>query len=146
MSLLTGCATGSIDILNSKGKIVGQCEIGFDWHWYGLDDSIDYGLNTYCAEWAASKGENLRIASKSPNKDYSLPEPPAGKSWNRKLAYEQFKKGNISEQKYGYILAAVEFIYVKKIDIADERLAKGDISLDEHEKILSKERFVFYGE
>jgi len=41
---LSGCAERVIDISDKEGKIVGGCNAGFDWHFYGLQDSIDYLL------------------------------------------------------------------------------------------------------
>jgi hypothetical protein len=39
---LSGCAERVIDISDKEGKVLGGCNAGFDWHFYGLQDSIDY--------------------------------------------------------------------------------------------------------
>jgi len=130
---LSGCAERVIDISDNEGKIVGGCNAGFDWHFYGLQDSIDYVLYE-CAKESIAKGYTISD-KRLLTLDFTLPDPPQGQSWNRKLAMRQFHSGKISERQLGYILAATEFEYIKVIWGAEEDLANGKITEAEFNEI-----------
>ena len=141
---LSGCAERVINITDKEGRIVGGCNAGFDWHFYGLQDSIDYMLYE-CAKDSIAKGftisdERLLIL------DFTLPQPPEGKSWNKKLAMHHFHKGNITERKLGYILAAIEYEYQKVAWPAEDDLANGKITQDEFNKVIKDAKFKWLGE
>jgi hypothetical protein len=141
---LSGCAERVIDISDKKGKIVGGCNAGFDWHFYGLQDSIDYLLYE-CAKDSIAKGYTIsdeRLLSI----DFSLPEPPKGQSWNKKLAMSQFHSGKITERKLGYILAATEFQYIKIIRAAEGDLASEKITESEFNEIDKNAKLNWLGE
>ncbi|AOW78708.1 hypothetical protein A3Q34_18825 [Colwellia sp. PAMC 20917] len=141
---LSGCAERVIDISDKEGKIVGGCNAGFDWHFYGLQDSIDYVLYE-CAKDLIAKGYTIsdeRLLSI----DFSLPDPPKGQSWNKKLAMIQFHSGKITERKLGYILAATEFQYIKIIRTAKGDLASGKMTESEFNKIDQNARLNWLGE
>ena len=78
--------------------------------------------------------------------DFSLPEPPAGESWNKKLAMHHFHAGNITERKLGYILAAIEYEYQKIVWSAENDLASGKITKAEFNKIVKEAKFIWLGE
>ncbi|MBL4942439.1 MAG: hypothetical protein JKY81_12345 [Colwellia sp.] len=141
---LSGCAADRVDIINNEGNIVGECTAEFNWHWYGVNDSVDYILNL-CAQTYIAQGYKLSNGSILEN-NYTLPEPPRGNLWNKKIAYEQFKKGSISEQKYGYILAAIEYEYILKTNAANKKLANGLINKADYKQILNKAKTEFTGE
>jgi hypothetical protein len=141
---LSACAERVIDITNKNGKIIGGCNAGFDWHFYGLQDSIDYILYQ-CAKDSIAKGHTIsdkRLLSI----DFTLPDPPPGKSWNKKLAMEQFHKGKISERRLGYILAAVEYDYMKVVWSAEDDLASKKITEAEFNKLISDAKLIWHGE
>lgn len=141
---LSGCAERVINITDKEGKIVGGCNAGFDWHFYGLQDSIDFMLYE-CAKDSIAKG--LTISDERLlTLDFTLPEAPEGKSWNKKLAMDYFHKGSISERKLGYILAAIEYEYQKVAWPAEDDLANGNITQAEFNKIIKDAKFKWLGE
>lgn len=142
--MLSACAERRIDIIDRNGKIVGGCIAGFDWHFHGLQDSIDYMLYQ-CAKESIAAGYSITDNSLL-EKDFSLPDPPAGKSWNRKLAIECYKKGGITERKLGYVLAEIEYSYQKTIMAAEDDLSEGKIDKVEFNQIARKARFEWLGE
>lgn len=141
---LSGCAERSIDITDQKGEVVGGCIAGFDWHLYGLQDSIDYMLYE-CAKDSIAKG--FQISDKRLlTLDFSLPQPPEGKYWNKKLAMHHYREGDITERKLGYILAAIEHEYQKVAWPAEDDLADGKITQAEFDKIIKDAKFKWLGE
>jgi len=142
--LFSGCAERIIEISDKSGKKVGECNAGFDWHFYGLQDSIDYMLFE-CAKESIANG--LTISDKRLlSLDFSLPKAPDGKSWNKKLAMEQFHQGKITERKLGYILAAIEYEYQKIVWPAESELASGKMTKTEFNKIEKEARLKWLGE
>jgi hypothetical protein len=140
---LSACAERRIDIIDQKGKIVGGCIAGFDWHLYGLQDSIDYILYK-CAQESLAMGYSVSDTSLL-EKDFSLPEPPEGKSWNKKLAMEHYKKGDITERKLGYVLAEIEYRYRKTVTAAEDDLSAGKIDQATFNQIAKTARFEWLG-
>lgn len=142
-SFLLGCAQGRFDVIDANGKVIGECSAAFDWHWYGAKDSVNYVLNL-CAQEQIAKGYTL-----SDNKilvnNYAIPTPPKGSVWNKVTAKEQFKAGYISEQKYGYILAAIEYKYALKIKKAEHELSQNLISEQDFKQTVAKAKFDFNG-
>jgi len=144
-SLLSGCSGREIDILDRDGKVVGGCYGGADWHFYGLQDTIDYQLYT-CFKESVEQGLTISDTSLL-NKDFTLPPVPKGYNfWNKKLAMHHFRKNNITEQKLGYILAAIELEYMKVVWPAEDDLADGKISQAEFDKLEKKAKFIWHGE
>ncbi|WP_371379339.1 hypothetical protein [Thalassotalea aquiviva] len=141
---LSGCAERVIDITDKEGKIVGGCNAGFDWHFYGLQHSIDYMLYE-CAKDSIAKGFTISD-ERLLTLDFTLPQPPDGKLWNKKLAMHHFYKGNITERKLGYILAAIEYEYQKVAWPAEDDLANGKITQAEFNKIIKDAKFKWLGE
>ena len=141
---LSGCAERVIDIRDKEGKVVGGCNAGFDWHLYGLQDSIDYLLYE-CAKESIAKGYTISD-ERLLTIDFTLPEPPKGQLWNKKLAMSQFHRGKISERKLGYILAATEYQYFKTIWAAEDDLANGKISEVEFDDIDKVAKLKWLGE
>lgn len=141
---LSGCAERRINITDDEGKIVGGCVAGYDWHFYGLQDSIDYMLYE-CAKESIAKGFQIsdnRLLSL----DFTLPESPEGGSWNKKTAMRHFRKGNITERKLGYILAAIEYEYQKVTWQAEKDLASRKITQDEFDQIVANAKVIWLGE
>ena len=123
--------------------MVGGCNAGFDWHFYGLQDSIDY-LLYQCAKESIAKGYTIsdpRLLTL----DFSLPKPPHGNKWNKKLAMATFYQDKITEQKLGYILAAIEYDYMKIVWAAEADLAKGSITQAEFNHIQQTAKKAWLG-
>jgi hypothetical protein len=144
LCFLSGCAERVIDISDKEGKIVGGCNAGFDWHFYGLQDSIDYVLYE-CAKDSIAKGYTISD-ERLLTIDFTLPYPPKGQSWNKKLAMSQFHSGKITERKLGYILAATEFEYIRVIWAVEDDLANGKITEAEFNKIYKTAKLKWLGE
>ncbi|MFT5162151.1 MAG: hypothetical protein ACI9FJ_000719 [Alteromonadaceae bacterium] len=143
--LLSGCAGGRLDIMDQDGKIVGECIAGYDWHFDGLEDSIDYALYQ-CAKESIEKGHTISDKSLLAL-DFTLPQPPDGnKLWNKKRAMAHFHAGDIKEQQLGYILAAIELEYMMIGWAAQADLAAGKISQTELDQIIKAARFIWLGE
>ncbi|MEM7359901.1 MAG: hypothetical protein AAF431_12445 [Pseudomonadota bacterium] len=138
-----GCAKGQVDVLNQDGEILGSCTAEFNWHWYGAKDSVDY-LLYICAKEHRDNGKVISDNSIFDN-DYSLPKPSEGESWNKLNAYSAFKTGQFSEQKYGYILAAIEHDFDLKKQRAREQLDSGAIDQQLYEKKIKNAESTFYG-
>ncbi|KAF7764336.1 hypothetical protein PCIT_b0309 [Pseudoalteromonas citrea] len=144
MVFLSGCAQRTLNISDEKGVVVGECVAGFDWHFYGLDDSIDYMLYE-CAKNALAKGFTIdepRLLTL----DFSLPQLPKGLSWNKKRAMAQFHEGNITERKLGYILASIENDYTKVAWAIEDDLASGNITEQQYKVIIEQAKRVWLGE
>ncbi|TRX56837.1 hypothetical protein [Thalassomonas sp. M1454] len=141
---LSGCAERVISITDKEGKVVGGCNAGFDWHFYGLQDSIDYMLYE-CAKDSIGKGFTISD-ERLLTLDFTLPQPPKGKSWNKKLAMHQFHKENITERELGYILAAIEYEYQKVVWPAEDDLNDDKITQVEFNKIIKDAKFKWLGE
>ena len=140
---LSGCAERSINITDKNGKVVGGCIAGYDWHLYGLQDSIDYMLYE-CAKDSIANG--LQISDKRLlTLDFKLPQPPKGNTWNKKLAMHHFHKGDISERKLGYILAAIEYEYQKTVWLAEDDLTNDKITQTEYDEIIKEAKFKWLG-
>lgn len=141
---LSGCAERRINIIDEEGKIVGGCVAGYDWHFYGLQDSIDYMLYE-CAKDSIAKGfliSDTRLLIL----DFTLPQSPDGEPWNKKIAMHHFHEGNITERKLGYILAAIENEYQKVTWKAEDDLADGKISQNQFDNIVTDAKFKWLGE
>ena len=143
--VLPGCAERTLQIFDKNNKVVGECIAGYDWHFYGLQDSIDYMLYQ-CAKESIQKG--LKVSDESIlGKDFTLPNPPQGKKeWNKKLAMFHFRKGDISETKLGYVLAAIEYEFHLTQRAAQTDLAEGKIAQSEFNKIISAAKLKWLGE
>ena len=142
--LISGCAERKIDILDKQGNIVGGCIAGYDWHIYGLQDSIDYMLYQ-CAKDSIQKGYSITDMSLL-EKDFTLPPAPEGRSWNKKLAMESFKHDKITETKLGYILADIEYNYRKTVTLAKDNLANSKITQAEYDITINTAKFKWLGE
>ncbi|NMP32005.1 hypothetical protein HII17_10540 [Thalassotalea sp. M1531] len=141
---LSGCAERTIDIIDSKGKVVGGCIAGYDWHLYGLQDSIDYMLYV-CAKDSLAKGYTISD-ERLLTLDYTLPKPPNNEPWNKKVAMSQFHAGKITEKKLGYILAAIEYEYQKIVWAAEDDLANGKITQADFNTLEKSARRLWQGE
>lgn len=142
--VLSSCSGRQIEIINTDGKVIGECYAGFDWHLYGIEDSIDYMLYL-CAKEHVAKGNSISEPSLL-DKDFTLPAPPYGQNWNKKIAMQNYKSGAISEQHLGYILAAIEYDYMKVVWPAEDDLAEGKISQKEFDEIVQKAKYLWLGE
>lgn len=141
--LIAGCAERKIDIFDRNGNVIGNCIAGYDWHFYGLQDSIDYMLY-YCAKGHIEDGYSISEPMLL-EKDFTLPAPPEGKSWNKKLAMGAFNRGEITETKLGYILADTEYEYVKTIMSAEDDLADGKIDKAQFTQIAKNAKAKWLG-
>lgn len=140
---LSGCAERVIDISDQEGNIVGGCNAGYDWHFYGLQDSIDYMLYE-CAKDSIAKGFKISD-ERLLTLDFTLPQPPEGELWNKKIAMREFYNGSLTERKLGYILAAIEYDYQKVAWKADSDLASGTITKAEFNKIIKDAKLKWLG-
>lgn len=141
---IVGCAKGQVDVLSKEGEFLGSCTAKFDWHWYGAKDSVDY-LLYICAKEHRDNGKLLSDNTIFDN-DYSLPIAPEGEVWNKRNAFSAFKKGQFSEQKYGYILAAIEYDFIFKKQVAREQLDSSVIDKVRYEQLIEQAKYEFYGE
>jgi len=141
---LSGCAERVIDIVDKKGTIIGGCNAGFDWHFYGLQDSIDYMLYQ-CAKESIERGHTVSD-KKLLDIDFTLPAPPTGKSWNKKIAMAQFHADKISERHLGYILADIELKYMQVLWPVEDDLANGKINQVQFNQLKKEARFIWLGE
>lgn len=142
-AILIGCADGQVDLLDSNGNVVGSCSAYFKYHLHGAQDSVNYILHL-CAKEHISMGGKISDESIL-SYDYTLPDPPDGEKWNKKIAKQEFKKANISEQKYGYILAQIESELWEKTKEAKRKLSQSIISKKEYEEIVAKAKSEFEG-
>lgn len=142
--VIVGCAKGRVDVLSQEGEFLGSCTAKFYWHWYGAKDSVDYLLYV-CAK---EHQDNGKVISDSTifDSDYTLPKAPEGERWNKRNAYRGFKSGKFSEQKYGYILAAIEYDFIVKTQLARKQLDSGAIDRQSYEQLLKQAKSAFYGE
>ncbi|MBB1269475.1 hypothetical protein [Shewanella sp. SR44-3] len=143
MSFLAGCAQGHLDIMDADGKVVGDCSANFDWHWHGAQDSVNYILNL-CAQEHIAKGYAVSDESILAN-DYTLPLASKGETWNKISGQEHFTRGLISEQQYGYILAAIEYDYLSKLKHAARQLAENNINKKQYDHLLMQAKLEFNG-
>ena len=141
--MILGCAQGRIAILDSEEKVVGYCSAAFDYHLQGVQDSVNYILHL-CAKEQIEKGYRISDESILAN-DYTLPDAPNGKAWSTKLAKEQFSKGLITEEKFGYILADIEYKYQLKLKAAKENLDRLEITRSEYESFVADAKAAFEG-
>jgi hypothetical protein len=141
--LLLSCAQGRVDILDSDENVIGYCSADFNFHWYGAQDSVDYILYL-CAKEHIEKGYSISDESLLDN-DYTLPLPPNGKYWNKKLAKEHFAKELLTEEKLGYILASIEYEYWMKLKSAKDKLSQAVISQPEYERLVKDAKAEFEG-
>ena len=133
-----------MDIRDKDGKLVGACNAGFDWHFYGLQDSIDYILYQ-CAKDSIANGHTISD-ERLLTLDFTLPDPPAGKSWNKKLAMQYFHDDKMTERKLGYILASIELDYMKTVWSAEDDLASGKINKAAFDTIVNQAKTNWLGE
>ena len=75
-----------------------------------------------------------------------MPAAPEGENWNKDNAYQEFKAGRFSEQKYGYLLAAMEYEFVLKKQRARQQFEDGLINAQEYERRVTKAQIAFNGE
>jgi hypothetical protein len=141
---ISGCAQRSIYLYDENDQVVGECMAGFDWHFYGIQDSIDYILYK-CAKGHVANGYRISDPALL-SKDVSLPAPPDGKKWNKKLAMHEFKAHRITEQKLGYILAEIEYRHIMTREQAETQLANNDITTAQFELIMAESRRRWQGE
>lgn len=140
----SGCAERSVNIINPQGKVVGECMAGYDWHFYGLQDSIDYMLYI-CAKEHIATGHTLSDNS-IVTKDYTLPAAPTDKVWSRALAMSEFKAGRLTEQKLGHLLAQLEWTYVLKQREVEAQLANNEITPQQANALVKAAKAVWQGE
>ncbi|MFC6635468.1 hypothetical protein [Microbulbifer taiwanensis] len=123
--------------------MIGYCSAEFDFHWYGAQDSVNY-IIYLCAKEHIEKGYSISDESILDN-DYSIPVAPGGKNWSKKLAKEQFFKDLLTEEKFGYILASIEYEYWMKIEAAKAQLTRSTITQSEYEKLAEEAKAEFEG-
>ena len=141
---LYGCAERKIDILDQKGKVVGGCVAGYDWHFYGLEDSIDYMLFK-CAKADIENGNTISDFSLF-KRDFTLPKAPEGFQWNKKLAMSYFYQDKISERKLGYILAEIEHTFNLAVISAEDELIQNNITQTEFDLKVSQAKIEWPGQ
>ena len=141
--LLFSCADGRVDVLDQEGRVVGHCSADFKFHLHGAQHPVNYILYL-CAKEHIDNGFKISDESILAN-DYSIPRPPAGKEWSKSVAKDQFSMGHISEEKYGYILAHIEFEYWKNIKTAKDKLDRSVITEEQYESMVSRAKAKFNG-
>lgn len=144
VALLSGCASGRLDVYDDKGNIIGECTGQYDWHFYGVRDSVNYILHV-CAQQAITNGYHIKDQTIL-NTDFTLPESPNGQRWNKALAMSQFYDDQITKRQLGYVLSAIEYEYFLKERDAEEKLEKGEITQAEFNEIIEDAKRIWYGE
>lgn len=144
--VLSGCASGQLDLYNAKGKKVGECTAGYDWHLYGVEHSVDWLLN-WCAQNAIKEGIEVATVSDPSilQKDYAYPKPASGTYWTKKTSYKAFRSDVITEKEYGYILADIENEFYKRNQVTQQKFAQGKINEDEFHQLMKASKLIFYG-
>lgn len=142
--MLSACAERSIYIYNAENEIIGECMAGYDWHLYGIQDSIDYILHK-CAKEHVAKGRRISDPGLF-EKDFTLPVPPADKPWTKNLAMAEFHAGRIDERRLGYVLAEVEYQHIMRRRDAEARLANGKIDDAEFLRLMKASELTWKGE
>ena len=144
--LLSGCASGQLDLYGSNGEKIGECTAGYEWHPIGVEHSVNWLLN-YCYETALANGDKVERVSDAHiiKIDYSYPAHPSGAPWNKKLAWSAYWSNVINEQEYGYIVADLENIYYLSVVRAETQLLEGAITQSQFDALVSEAKSAFYG-
>ncbi|WP_394200429.1 hypothetical protein [Shewanella waksmanii] len=142
--VMSGCASGQLDILDEQGNVIGECNAEFNFHLHGAQASVDY-LLYLCAKEHVQKG---RVVSNSAilHRDFSFPPPKHGQNWNSLLAHDAFSTNEITELQLGYIFAAIEYRYWQQVNHAKAQLAQGVIDDAQYRRQVQLARIEFKGE
>lgn len=144
--LVSGCASGQLDLYGSDGKKIGECTAGYDWHLIGVEHSVNWLLN-YCYEVSLSNGDSVESVSDASiiEIDYSYPAHPSGAPWSKKLAWSAYWSDVINEEEYGYIVADLENVYYLSTLEAETQLLEGVITQSQYESLISEAKSAFHG-
>lgn len=143
VTLISSCAQGRIDVIDKEGNHIGYCSADFNFHFYGAQHAVNYGLYI-CAKEHIGKGYKISDDSILTN-DYSIPDAPNGKAWSKKLAQESFDNGLLNEEKYGYLIAYMEHQYNTALKKYEEELSAGKINQAQYKLQLEKAKQDFEG-
>ena len=110
--LFAGCTTGRLEYVTPSGDTKFACETEYTWQPSVDKYAVEYVLS-YCAKHAAAKG-NTVIQQELLKIDLTVPEPPEGMEWNFDLAKSMYKKGELSDKEFGYLVAYMDLGHNKK--------------------------------
>ena len=104
--LLIGCTTGRLEYVTPEGETKYGCETEYTWQPSVDKYAVEYILS-YCAKQAAQLG-NTVVNTNLLNLNLSIPAPPTGQNWSFDLAKSMYKKGQLTDKQYGYLIAYMD--------------------------------------
>lgn len=105
--LLAACATtGELEYITADGDRKTACKTEYTWAPKVDKYAVQYVLS-YCARQAVRQGHTL-VDPSLLELDLSIPAPPNGQSWSFEYATKLFKRGQLSDREYGYIVAYID--------------------------------------
>lgn len=146
IGILSGCASGQLDMYDADGQKIGECTAGYNWHPIGVKASVNWLLN-YCVELAKREGSEIHSVSDPSvlKKDYNYPAHSSGENWTKKRAWEAYWSDTISEQQYGYIVADLENEYFLISQTLERQLNSGEITQQQYIDLIAKAEYAFHG-
>ncbi|MCL4409461.1 MAG: hypothetical protein M1356_03935 [Gammaproteobacteria bacterium] len=104
--MLTACTTGRLEYITADGERKFACETEYTWQPSVDKYAVEYVL-AYCAQQAVSQGYEV-IDTELLALDLSVPNPPVGQVWNHTLAKREYKRGQLTNKEYGYLIASLD--------------------------------------
>ena len=112
---------------------------GYDWYVVGYNAYLEHSRLLCENEKLLSKGLPIKPVN------FTWPSPPHGKSWSKKLAFEQFQQQNITVKELGYLYAALEYVYRNRVRDAKHRLESSLISKPVYQLIVKEAKASWEG-
>lgn len=139
-SVLTACAITE-KTTNSSAPISEEsaCIVGNDWY--------VVGYNAYLAHSRLLCENDKRVTQGLPIKaiDFDWPAPPKGKSWSKRLAYQEYQKSKLTEEQLGHLYASLEYIYKTRVLNAKARLENSLISKPIYQILIKEAKAAWEG-
>lgn len=139
-SLLTACtATEESAATSDPTSEQTECIVGGDWY--------VVGYNAYLAHSRQLCENDRRIAQGLPIKaiDFDWPSPPEGKSWNKRLAYQEYQKNKLTKEQLGHLYASLEYVYKSRMLDAKARLENSLISKPVYQILIKEAKAAWEG-
>jgi len=135
---LSACQMTSI-LPSQASKTETDCIVGNDWYVVGYNAYLEHSRLLCENEKLLSKGLPIKPVN------FNWPSPPQGKSWSKKLAFEQFQQQNITVKQLGYLYAALEYVYRNRVRDAKHRLENSLISKPVYQLIVKEAKASWEG-
>jgi hypothetical protein len=139
-SILSACVvTDNTADTHEPERASSSCIVGNDW--YVL------GYNAYLAHSRLLCENDQRVAQGLPVKaiDVDLPSPPEGKSWSKRLAYQEYQKNKLTVEQLGQLYASLEYVYKSRILDAKARLENSLISKPVYQILIEEAKAAWEG-